>query len=633
MKLFGWKSAGRAPARPVLSYGLSGSTTSDWPRSYEAQLRELYLSNAVAQRAVRLVAEGVASAPLASSDAVALALVTSTSGGQSLLETVAMQLLLHGNAYVELLPGSNGAPAELFALRPERVSVEPDARGWPMGFLYRTGAAVTRLAPDRLIHIRTHHPLDDHYGLGCLDAAAGPMAAHNAATKWNKALLDNAARPSGALVADGDDTLTSDQFTRLQSELMASFAGAGNAGRPMLLEGGLKWQAMSLSPADMDFAGLKAAAAREIALAFGVPSVLLGLPGDATYANYREASKALWRQAILPLTGKILDALAEGLKPWFAGLSLSVDLDRVVALSEDRERLWQQLTAADFITVNEKRAMVGLEPLTPSVERPEVRDEGGGIETKFNPWHDPDNGQFTFAEGGIRSQGGAGMIDKPDVSMAERPKKPKLPQGVARTADGRTIVNRPTVSYRSAGMNGKGYTPKSGDAMLLARVIYAETLSNPEDFEAIGWTTVNRIGERQHGSTLDAVVNKRNAFQPLEVGGGPKGGSLLWQETADPDKLTGAKSKGWKHAMAVAEGILKGKIADPTGGATFFIASRVYEPGKPHTTEGYFRRSLESGRLVDSAYVSRSKRKTQNHFFVEVPATKPPAGKVGGKKP
>ena len=81
----------------------------------------------------------------------------------------------------------------------------------------------------------------------------------------------------------------------------AQFAGAGNAGRPLLLEGGLKWQAMSLTPADMDFAGLKAAAAREIALAFGVPPMLLGLPGDATYANYREANRALWRLTVLPM--------------------------------------------------------------------------------------------------------------------------------------------------------------------------------------------------------------------------------------------------------------------------------------------------------------------------------------------
>jgi phage portal protein BeeE len=49
------------------------------------------------------------------------------------------------------------------------------------------------------------------------------------------------------------------------------------------------------------------------------------------------------------------------LRPWFAELSLRVDQDRVPALSEDRERLWAQVTAADFLTPDEKRAMVGLE--------------------------------------------------------------------------------------------------------------------------------------------------------------------------------------------------------------------------------------------------------------------------------
>ena len=93
--------------------------------------------------------------------------------------------------------------------------------------------------------------------------------------------------------------------------------GTANAGRPMLLEGGLKWQAISLSPADMDFAELKAAAARDIALAFGVPPMLLGLPGDATYANYREANRALWRLTLLPLASKLLAALSEGLATWF----------------------------------------------------------------------------------------------------------------------------------------------------------------------------------------------------------------------------------------------------------------------------------------------------------------------------
>ena len=258
------------------------------------------------------------------------------------------------------------SPSELYALRPERVTVEADAGGWPVAYRYRVGSAATRLSVDgptpEIVHIKAFHPLDDHYGLGCLGAAAGAIAIHNAATRWNKALLDNAARPSGALVYEPGDgsALSPDQFARLRAEMEGAFAGAGNAGRPMLLEGGLKWQAMSLSPADMDFVGLKAAAAREIALAFGVPAMLLGLPGDAAYANYREANKALWRLAILPLADTILTALAQGLSGWFEGAALSADLDRVSALAEDRERLWASVSAADFLSADEKRGLLGI---------------------------------------------------------------------------------------------------------------------------------------------------------------------------------------------------------------------------------------------------------------------------------
>ena len=368
MNWFGRKSVGRASARPAQSafplgvQGLRQPTLGEWPRSYEAQLREGYLDNAVAQRAVRLVAEGVASAPIRSNDDAALALVMATSAGQSLLETVAVHLLLHGNAYVELLTDGNGAPKELFALRPERMAIEADARGWPVAFAYRVGPKVSRISADNIIHIRTIHPLDDHYGLGCLGAASGAVAVHNAAAKWNKALLDNAARPSGALMQDAGEALSGEQFDRLKAELLEGFQGAINAGRPMLLEGGLKWQSLSMTPADMDFVGLKSAAAREIALAFGVPPMLLGLPGDTTYANYREANKALWRQAILPMASKILAALSEGLRPHFTDLTLWVDLDQVSALSEDRERLWSQVSAVDFLSPEEKRSLLGIAP-------------------------------------------------------------------------------------------------------------------------------------------------------------------------------------------------------------------------------------------------------------------------------
>ncbi len=390
MKWFGRKAA-RETGRPFLFAPWRGLFASDaWPRSYEAQVREAYLSNPIAQRAVRLVAESVAWAPVysveASEDgapppplAKGQRSPSPSRGGleklvpPSLLETVASQLLLHGNAFVQLLQDAEGEPAELFALRPERVSVEANAGGWPAAYVYKVGEAKSRipardgLGQPGLVHLKAHHPLDDHYGLGCLGAAAPAVAVHNAAAKWNKALLDNAARPSGALVYDaGDGTaLSGEQFDRLRAEMEAQFSGSGNAGRPMLLEGGLKWQAMSLTPADMDFAGLKAAAAREIALAFGVPPMLLGLPGDATYANYREANRALWRLTVLPMAEKILSGISAALEAWRPGVKLAIDIDQVTALSQDRERLWAQVAKADFLSDAEKREMLGFGRVKP----------------------------------------------------------------------------------------------------------------------------------------------------------------------------------------------------------------------------------------------------------------------------
>jgi HK97 family phage portal protein len=369
MRLFGKRP--RDAARPALSRvaatgGYARLIGGDWPAGYESQVRAGYADNPVAQRAVKLVMNAVAEAPLEPCDPAAAELVAARSAGQPLLATIAAHLLLHGNAYVQVLRGSDGGVAELFALRPERVTIEADAGGWPATFAYRVGERVTRLHGDaprpEVVHIKTFHPLDDHYGLGCLAAAAQGIAIHNAAAQWNRALLANAARPSGALVYAPDDggTLSAEQFERLRAEMDAAFAGAGNAGRPMLLEGGLRWQALSLSPAEMDFAGLKAAAARDIALAFGVPPMLLGLPGDNTYANLKEAGRALWRLTVLPLAGEIFASLSQGLAAWFPGLGLAVDLNRVPALAEDRAMLWRSVTAADFLSDAEKRALVGV---------------------------------------------------------------------------------------------------------------------------------------------------------------------------------------------------------------------------------------------------------------------------------
>jgi HK97 family phage portal protein len=249
------------------------------------------------------------------------------------------------------------------------VSIACDERGQAAAYVYRLGGKAVRIAARdalrrrQVAHIRALNPGDDHLGLGCLDAAIAAASIHNRASRWNKALLDNAARPSGALSYEPGDgaNLSGEQFDRLKAELAEQFAGATNAGRPLLLDGGLKWQAMALSPAEMDFVALKESAARDIALAFGVPPVLVGLPGDATYANAREAGRALYRQTVLPMAERILAELSALLSDWMGEVVLTIDTDQISELAEDRAKLWEQVRGADFLNEAEKRAMLGFD--------------------------------------------------------------------------------------------------------------------------------------------------------------------------------------------------------------------------------------------------------------------------------
>jgi HK97 family phage portal protein len=247
----------------------------------------------------------------------------------------------------------------------------PGADGWPVAYDYSVGGRAHRfdmtlpVAP--VCHIKAFHPQDDHYGFSPMQAAAVAVDVHNSASAWSKALLDNAARPSGAIVyrgVDGQGALTNDQYERLVSEMESHHQGARNAGRPMLLEGGLDWKPMGFSPSDMEFQKTKEAAAREIAIAFGVPPMLMGIPGDATYANYQEANRAFYRLTVLPLAARVTAALAH----WLSGFSgetvdLRVDLDAVPALAIERDQHWARVGAADFLTVAEKRLALGLPPL------------------------------------------------------------------------------------------------------------------------------------------------------------------------------------------------------------------------------------------------------------------------------
>jgi HK97 family phage portal protein len=365
----------------VIAWGMQGHTA--WgPRDSAGLMRSGFIGNPVGFRCVKMIAEASAALPLVLQDCErrfavhpVLELIrcpNPAQGRAELFEALYGQLLLSGNAYLEAVGGDNGLPLELHVLRSDRMSVVPGPDGWPVGYEYQVGGRKHRFhlgdgAPC-ICHIRSFHPQDDHYGLSPLQPAAQAVDVHNAASRWSKALLDNAARPSGAIIykgAEGHGNLTEDQYSRLVAEMEAHHQGARNAGRPMLLEGGLDWKPMGFSPSDMEFQKTKEAAAREIALAFGVPPMLLGIPGDATFANYQEANRAFYRLTVLPLAARVTAAVASWLAGFTGeGLDLVPDLDRVPALAAERDAQWKRVAEADFLTQAEKRALLGLPALT-----------------------------------------------------------------------------------------------------------------------------------------------------------------------------------------------------------------------------------------------------------------------------
>jgi HK97 family phage portal protein len=357
---------------PLIAFSSQGRAV--WSsRDYAGFAKEGFQTNPVAHRCIRLIAEAAASVPLEVTHTDAgigqdiLKLLAAPNPRQAtaeFMEALYLQLTLSGNAYIECV-ALDGRPRELYVLRSDRMRVVPGLDGWPEAYDYTVHGKTLRFlageGPSPILHLMLHHPTDDHYGLSAMEAASTAIDIHNEASRWNKALLDNAARPSGALVYANDGTNMSDeQYERLRRELEEGFQGATNAGRPLLLEGGLDWKPLSLSPKDMDFIELKNAAAREIALAFGVPPLVLGIAGDNTHANYAEANKVFWRQCVAPLVKKT----AQNLQAWLGQyqgqtFSLTPDFDAVDAMTETREPLWRAITAADFLSEGEKRAALG----------------------------------------------------------------------------------------------------------------------------------------------------------------------------------------------------------------------------------------------------------------------------------
>ena len=354
-------------------------------RNYEQFSDEAYIKNVIAHRATNLIAHAASSIPFKLFSVTnnnkkpitthpileLLGRPNPTQSGKEFLEAIYSYRQISGNAFVLAVTNGRNIPLELYTLRPDRVSIIPSENFLPSSYHYKVGEHVSEYKVDpitglsKILHIKNFHPLSDWHGLSAIEAAAYSIDQHNQAGAWNQALLQNGARPSGAIVVKGEEgkhaNLTDKQFLNLKRSIDEIFSGPQNAGRPLLLEGGLEWKEMSLSPKDMDFIESKHSSARDIALAFGVPPQLLGIPGDNTYSNLQEARLAFWEQTIIPLVENVVENFSNWFKGfWGNSYELTYDYDSISALSQKRDALWDRINNCNFMTLNEKRTALGL---------------------------------------------------------------------------------------------------------------------------------------------------------------------------------------------------------------------------------------------------------------------------------
>jgi HK97 family phage portal protein len=291
------------------------------------------------------------------------------------IETIIYHLMINGNAYVLKVHDINNMIKELHVLHPSNVDIlTNNSNSVVTGYRYQDGGKVKEYLINRLdgscdvLHIKNFNPTSQIFGLSPFEAAANAIDQHNAAMKWNKSLMRNGAKPSGALLyksKSGDGLLSEDQRIVLKRELEEHFSGADNSGKPMLLEGGLEWKEMSVSPKDLDFANADKIAMRHIANAFGVPVQLLNDNEFSSYNNYIEAKKSLYENTILPLLNKIIFNVFNNWLCKVFGCEYYVTYreEDIPALSYKKEQILNNIKNSDFLTINEKRAMIGLDPI------------------------------------------------------------------------------------------------------------------------------------------------------------------------------------------------------------------------------------------------------------------------------
>lgn len=281
-------------------------------------------------------------------------------------------LLATGNAYWELARWKrNKEPAELWVMRPDRVKVKPDKQRFVGGYTYTVDSRnKVNFEPEDVVHFHTVNLTDDFYGLGPLKAAVNAITMEYYGQAYNRVMLERCGQPQLVVKTDMAQ-VDPNESRRLKREFQEKFIGPNNAGKAMFLPEGWELTEFGVTPDKLQWDKTRKNTREEIACAFGVPPIMMGLYEGVNFATAQQQEKMFWSATVKPLLDKLAGGMNEQLMwQWKTpeGLRIRFDLSGIDCLQEDKYKETErvlQLVEKRVIIPNEARGMLNIEGETP----------------------------------------------------------------------------------------------------------------------------------------------------------------------------------------------------------------------------------------------------------------------------
>lgn len=259
----------------------------------------------------------------------------------AMLESAIASVELAGNALIEIVRNGEGSVAELRFLPWSWVQMQMLPSGRVAFDIYEpklpgTSAIKRRLLADDVIHLKDRSD-DGYIGRSRLSRAGDVLRTARAQQTFARSFLERGAQPSGIITHPG--MMTADQRVSLREQFTERHAGTANAGRTLILDGGLDWKASQISPEDAELLASRRFAVEEIARVYGVPPPLVGDLSHGTFTNSREAARWFGQFTLTPRVRRLEAELSRALLG--PGSQFEIEFDMSSLLRSDPETRWQ----------------------------------------------------------------------------------------------------------------------------------------------------------------------------------------------------------------------------------------------------------------------------------------------------